>query len=328
MGCLRRWRGSLGDEGRGVDGGGESELVDEAVDEVGEVGAGVVAGEDEVGGGADGGGCVAHGDAESGAGEHGDVVHVVADGDDLLGGDVPEIGQVEDGGPLGGVGAEDLAHGALVGGAALDERAEVRPQAIEEELLEEEHVGAVTDGEEVEVSGGVGVGHPAGNGEGVGLVSGDVFVEEVSGGGEGGDEEVGAIGSVVDHGDGGLAVVEEQLEDGAGERRWNLGFPEGAVSFGVFDEGAGVADEGGVEFEVEGDGESSAVSPTGAEDWGEPEPGGPPDGLDGPLGHFAGGVEQGAVDIEGQDAVVGHGWGVSLGLGRNRRMRHGVLETM
>ena len=48
-------------------------------------------GGDMLGGGLDFGGGVAHGEAEGGVAEHGDVVDVVADGDDLGGEDVEDF---------------------------------------------------------------------------------------------------------------------------------------------------------------------------------------------------------------------------------------------
>ena len=58
--------------------------------------------------------------ARAGEAEHGEVVPVVADGEDVVGGDAAQVGEVLEGGGLGAAGGEDVEQGEVgfgVGGA-------------------------------------------------------------------------------------------------------------------------------------------------------------------------------------------------------------------
>ena len=107
----------------------------------------VVRGRDAIGGGLHLRQGVAHGDAQAGAADHGNVVHVVADGADLLVGDAPLVGQPLDAGPLAHAAGADLAHEAPVARTAQHVHVKLLGQLPLQLRRQHEHLLARADGE-------------------------------------------------------------------------------------------------------------------------------------------------------------------------------------
>ena len=137
-------------------------------------------------------------------------------------------------------------------------------------FLETEHLARGADGTDVKQSvahiGQRGPPLPVGVDLGVLTVLTDVVIKRLSSGRERRDDEVMLVGTAVGEHDGGLVVAAKEIEHVGGKRVVEVGAPECAMVFGVFDDGTRVANEGSVDPELAGDGQGASIAPASAED--------------------------------------------------------------
>lgn len=276
---------------------------------------------------ADEGDGVAHGDAQAGVADHALVVDFVADGGDSGGRDAPLEGEVGDGAPFGGVGVEEFkdVEGAAFGDAAGvfggNDGGETMDVGLagggEEEVgLEEsegvgEAAGADADGvlgvfvvvdvlEEADLDGH-GLEPPGGDGvEGdlVWAVNDEVVVAGLRGvfEDEGGvPHGVEALDGVVNEWEADREAFEGVAKDGVGDDA-----PPGD------DDWVGLADGAG---DVAALGQASAGADDGADSGGA----GGVDGHEVGVRDAALGVEQGSVEVDGEQVVFGRHAGQGRG---------------
>lgn len=291
-----------------------------------------VRGGDDVGGFADGGNGVAHRDSERSALDHGEIVDFIADGRDARTIDVVLDGEVADGGPLADLGIEDFEEvdGVVLGsGLARVDRAGDGGEVLGDGFASEafmhgggEFAHDVGGRCEADADGVLGVRIFL---DGVGELDLDIHdAEPPLGGvldGAGVDDEVveTGCGTILEE-QGGSTKFGEEIAEATDEGLVHLPAVEGVAGGGIADHRAAGADDGcfraalggatGVYLfdDVLGFDEASP----GADDDLEPLPAGPGEGLPIGLGDMALGVEEGAIEIEGEEVEIsgagsGHG---------------------
>jgi hypothetical protein len=248
---------------------------------------------------------VAHGEAEGGAAEHGDVVDIVADGDDLAGEDLEELGDVLDAGPLGGDGGEEFDDLAVEVGGAHGVPGDLIGEARVEAGFDEGGVGGVDDDTEADNAVGAG-GWNFVIARGVHAVEEQPFFGGVVEGGVVGEEVGGEMGiEMVDEGEGRVALAAEEVDGGLDEGGGEGAGVEGVAVGHVGDEGAGGEDAGAGEFESGDDAGAFVGDAAGAD--GDVDAGGAcgAEGVEVAVVDFVVAADEGAVEIAGDEFPVG-----------------------
>jgi malate dehydrogenase (oxaloacetate-decarboxylating) len=136
---------------------------------------------------------------------------------------------------------------------------------------------------------------------GVFAVLANVVVEVVPPGRESGDDEIGFVRTAVGENDSRLTAALKQVEHFGRERSVKVGSPDRAAARGIFDNGARVTDQGGVDTELASDRPGTPVTPACAKHRTDPRSGRASDGRQRTGPQRAIRVEQSSVNIKRQD---------------------------